>query len=274
MTTADILVHQSRSPRSTIVADVALAIAAKHDAHVTALYVFDHFRMPGYISGRIPESVIKGQQAEAEAMAAKAAAAFHARAARAGVKHEWRTVEGPALDVVSWQGRYTDLIVVGQTAPDDEPECDDYNLAEEMLLVAGRPILVVPYISKYDSVGDRVMIAWNGSREASRAVHDAMPLLERAKSVNILSVDPENPNRLPGADIATHLARHGVKVEARRTVGGDLDIGDVLLSTAADLGADLVVMGGYGHSRAREAIFGGATRHMLRHMTCPVVLSH
>ena len=117
-------------------------------------------------------------------------------------------------------------------------------------------------------------MAWNANREAARAVHDAMPLLTHAESVVVLSVDPQDERHFAGADIATHLARHGVNVEARRSVAPNIPIGDELLNMASDLGSDLMVMGAYGHSRLREAVFGGVTRHLLRHMTIPVLMSH
>src|SRR5215471_6305021 len=144
--------------------------------------------------------------------------------------------------------------------------------------VSGRPILVVPYVGNFADLGRRVVIGWNASREAARAVNDAMPLLTSAETVTVLTIDPREGPRahgeLPGADISLHLARHGVKAEIERTVSADLPVGEVLLSRVADLGADLLVMGAYGHSRARELLLGGATRSLLRSMTLPVLMSH
>jgi nucleotide-binding universal stress UspA family protein len=137
-------------------------------------------------------------------------------------------------------------------------------------------VLIVPRYGVFGTVGERVLIAWNGSREATRAAHDALPLLKRATKVTVLSIDPDHDSqrRVPSADITLHLARHGVAAEADSTVALDIAVGDVLLSRAADLGADLIVMGGYGHSRVREMVLGGATRHLLQHMTVPVLMSH
>jgi nucleotide-binding universal stress UspA family protein len=137
---------------------------------------------------------------------------------------------------------------------------------------------VVPYIGGSDIIGRRALVAWNASREAARALNDAIPLLEDAENVTVLSVNPKRGIRgegdLPAADIALHLARHGMKAEASYVVAEDIGVGDALLSRAADLGSDLIVMGGYGHSRLREIVLGGATRTVLRHMTVPVLLSH
>jgi nucleotide-binding universal stress UspA family protein len=149
---------------------------------------------------------------------------------------------------------------------------------EQVALASGRPVLIVPYAGHFDNVGRRVLIAWNATREAARAVSDAMPLLTSAELVTVLTIDPrEGPHghgELPGADIALHLARHGVKAQIERTVSAGMPVGEVLLSRVADLGADLIVMGAYGHSRAREVLLGGATRSVLRSMTVPVLMSH
>ena len=153
--------------------------------------------------------------------------------------------------------RYADLAVLGQADPDNPPL--GAGVVEAVLLGSGRPALVVPFIGA-ESVGQRVLVAWNATREAARALNDAMPLLAQAEKVTVLSVNPERgiggEGDLPAADIALHLARHGVKAEAAHTTAEDVSVGDILLSRAADLGADLIVMGGYGHSRAREFVLG------------------
>ena len=127
--------------------------------------------------------------------------------------------------------------------------------------------------------GKRVLVAWDSSREAARAVNDSLPLLARADAVHVVSINPRGHkpgelDRLPGADICLQLARHGVKAEAQHLVATDIEVGDLLLSRAADMGADLLVMGAYGHSRWREIVLGGATRQILGEMTVPVIMSH
>jgi nucleotide-binding universal stress UspA family protein len=120
------------------------------------------------------------------------------------------------------------------------------------------------------------MVCWDGSRNAARAVGDAMPLLARAKAVEVVIVASEagKSDELPGADIAHHLARHGLKVELQRIVSPGLDVANTILSHAADAGTDFIVMGGYGHSRMRELVLGGATRGILTSMTVPTLMSH
>jgi nucleotide-binding universal stress UspA family protein len=149
-------------------------------------------------------------------------------------------------------------------------------IIEAALFDSGRPVLVIPYIQREGFKLDRVMVCWDGSRSAARAVADALPLLVRAKQVEIVLVssEPAKSDEIPGADIAHHLARHGLKVELRRIVSADVDATNMLLSHAADIGSDFLVMGGYGHSRLREFVLGGVTRGMLASMTLPTLMSH
>ncbi|MGB6587507.1 MAG: universal stress protein, partial [Pseudolabrys sp.] len=149
-------------------------------------------------------------------------------------------------------------------------------LPETALFGSGRPVLVVPYIQKAGMKLNRTLICWDGSRAAARAIGDAMPFLVRTKSIDVLSVMKTETARdeLPGADIAHHLARHNLKVDFKRIVANDQDIGNTILSAATDLGSDMIVMGGYGHSRLREFVLGGATRAVLNAMTVAVLMSH
>jgi nucleotide-binding universal stress UspA family protein len=185
---------------------------------------------------------------------------------------EWRDVEGSLLEAMRRQARYPDLIVVGQGR---EAADDPRGLPEDLVLTAGRPVLVVPRYNAFPTIGERVVVAWNGSREAARAVNDALPLLEHAQTVTVLSIDPEDADRrTPSADITLHLVRHGVQAVAAQTRGANRAVGEVLLSYATDLGADLLVAGAYGHTRLREMVLGGMTRHLLQTMAIPVFMSH
>jgi nucleotide-binding universal stress UspA family protein len=173
--------------------------------------------------------------------------------------------------------RYADLAVVGQGDPDAE-SMTPTDLPETVALSTGRPTLVVPHIGVRSKPGRTVMLCWNVSRESARAASDALPFLAAAEKVVVLVVDPRSSagghGAEPGADVATWLARHGVKVTVQRDVAADADIGGVILSRAADHGADLIVMGIYGHSRVREMILGGASRGLLSSMTVPVLMAH
>jgi nucleotide-binding universal stress UspA family protein len=190
---------------------------------------------------------------------------------------EWRVIEAFSDDALAVNGRYADLLVVGQADPDD-PAGSRNDLPEAMAFATGRPILVVPQIGAQPTVGKTVLLCWNASRESARAAADALPFLRAADKVIVLIVDPEisadGHGEEPGADVALWLARHGVNITVQRDVAADARIGEIILSRAADYGADLIVMGIYGHSRLREMVLGGVSRTLLASMTVPVLMSH
>jgi nucleotide-binding universal stress UspA family protein len=272
----DLLVHVDNDPACSSRLDVAVALAARYGAHLTGLHARGWPQLPAYVEIELPPSLREAQQHHLDELARQAEARFLERARQRGIVSEWRLATGDIIGVMRLHARYADLTIVGQGIDLQGAPHDLAFLAEELALGVGRPVLVVPRYGAFEMVGERVLIAWNGTREATRAVHDALPLLKRATKVTVLSIDPKHDSgsRVPSADIALHLARHGVAAEAASTVGLDIAVGDVLLSRAADLGVDLIVMGAYGHSRLREVVLGGATRHILHHMTVPVLLSH
>ncbi len=191
---------------------------------------------------------------------------------------EFRMTFEDALDATRLQGRYADLIVVGQQDKKDDDSGLQSSFADELVLSAGKAVLFVPYAGHFETLGERALIAWDGSREAARAVSDALPLLLRAKKVDVATFDPRVgtavPGGGPGAAIAAFLKSHGVNAGVSVQHGAADNIGDRLLSLAADLSSDLLVMGAYGHSRTRELILGGVTRRMLDSMTLPVLMAH
>jgi nucleotide-binding universal stress UspA family protein len=187
------------------------------------------------------------------------------------VQGEWRSASGLAAPQIPRWANAVDLVVLGQTDPDNP----GWEAPETIILSCGRPVLVVPYAGRFDRVGESVLIAWNGSRESSRAMHDALPLMARSSAATALSVNPgPTESAALTGDVVLHLARHGLQTKAELVETKELAASDVVLSRVADLGADLVVMGAYGHSRLREMILGGMTREILRHMTVPVLMAH
>ncbi|HJW55523.1 MAG TPA: universal stress protein [Burkholderiaceae bacterium] len=190
---------------------------------------------------------------------------------------EKRSVDDEAGGGISLQARYCDLVVIGQTNPDEPIPTVTSDFPEYVVMNAGRPVLIVPYAGEFNVIGSRVLVAWDASMEATRAITAAIPLLRRAKNVNVLvfnpSARPDAHGEQPGADIALFLARHGINVEVSQQ-HTEIDIGNSLLSLATDMSTDLIVMGGYGHSRFREVLLGGATRTILQSMTVPVLMSH
>jgi nucleotide-binding universal stress UspA family protein len=207
------------------------------------------------------------------------AAIFSRMTAKQPFTAEWRALKVPHVDlasVVMDHGRAADLIVAGQTDPDwDLSPLMDF--PERLALESGRPVLVVPYIGRYANIGRNVVIAWKSGRESARATFDALPMLVAAEKVHILEVKQradETTGLAPDTTIAASLARHGIKPSVRTSIATDISVGDEILSRLADIGADLLVMGAYGHSRLREFVFGGVTRHISKHMTLPTLFSH
>ncbi len=256
----------------------AIALAQAHGAHLTGLYVAPDPQLPGNLRAEVPQEYLQmlGEH-QKEAMAA-ARAAFIKTVEKAGVNADCRTTHASSTmvaDIIALHARYADLVVLGQ--PENEARVDfSATNTEDAVMTGGRPALVVPYIGAGKTIGQRIMVAWDGGREAARAVNDAMPALEMAESVKVVAVNPKKGQHAmePGADIALHLARHGIKVEVQHFDVRDMSIADALLSRASDQDIDLLVMGAYGHSRVREWVMGGTTRQIFAQMTVPVMMSH
>jgi nucleotide-binding universal stress UspA family protein len=273
----DIVVNLSVAKNGSTVGNYAVSVAAALQAHLTGIaFVYDPI-VPISDGGYIPAEVIEVQRADNEAAAESAIKNFTAATDRAGISAEPLTLNASlagAADQYARIARRFDLAIVGQGQP--EVTSMDQIIAEVTLFGSGRPMIMVPYIQKAPFKIDNVMICWDGSRAAARAVADAIPIFGKSGRVEIVSVtnEPGKQDEIEGADIGRHLARHGLKVDVHRISGGDIDVADALLSHAADSSADFMVMGGYGHSRLREFVLGGATRLIFESMTVPVLLSH
>jgi nucleotide-binding universal stress UspA family protein len=273
-----ILAYLNDKRRAEAILEPAIQLAARNNAHLIGMHVYAGVPAPPVAlpyGSDVVRAVAAAQQRETEEIAGS----FSSMTANRPFVTEWRAQKGPHLDptsVIIDHGRSADLIIAGQTDPDWEasPLVD---VAEHLALGSGRPVLVVPYVGHYPEIGRNVVIAWKPGRASARAVFDALPILKQAEQVHILEID-EGGARRNGAStdtaIAVALARHGIKPTVRTSIAGDISIGDEILSRLADMGADLLVMGAYGHSRMRELVFGGVTRHIARHMTVPTLLSH
>ncbi len=273
----DLVVNLSLGVTRDPAADYAISIAEAFDAHICGVaFVYDPI-VPPSVMGGIPSEIIDVQRSESEKAATSAIARFEAASKRSSLSSEHRALEaslGGSGDLFGSLARRFDLSVVGQAEPKHGPAQE--LVIEGALFGSGRPVVVVPYIHKSALKLDRVLICWDGSRPATRAIADAMPFLQRSQALDVVIVASgrEKTDEIPGVDIGEHLARHGLKVEVKRIVATDIDVPNTILSHAADSGADFIVMGGYGHSRLREFILGGTTRSMLASMTVPVMMSH
>ena len=273
----DIVVNLQPGEESGPAEAYAVSVASMLDAHIAGLAFIYEAIIPVSAVGYIPREVIDVQRRDNEAAANAAIGRFNTLVGRAGVSAEPLLLDGDLADAgrrFSRIARYFDLAVVGQAKA--EASQVETMIAESALFESGRPVIMVPYVQRAPVKLDTVMVCWDGGGSAARAVGDALPLLKHARKIEIVIVASERdkPSEIEGADIGRHLARHGLNVTVERIPGGEIDVGEALLSRAADAGADFMVMGGYGHSRLREFVLGGATRSILRAMTVPVLMSH
>jgi nucleotide-binding universal stress UspA family protein len=254
-------------------------LAFRHQAHLIGI-----FTVPSIWGGSAAESFVRGQQAvrrviashqsnEADAIDA-AKRSFSACCARENISFEFRHLrQGDDRDSLALNSLHTDLVIVGGPRTDGSP--GDWS-AEALLLATGVPFLLLPESWK-GSATEHVIVAWNASREARRAIADALPLLVHARSVSILVVDPHKTPRHgeePGADVAHYLTRHGARVVVEPVQSHGEPIAKVILGYAERHKADLVVVGAYSHARMTEMIFGGVTRSLLRDAAVPLLIAH
>ncbi len=274
----DILLNLTSGRSHDPAADYAISLASIFGAHLTGLAFALEPAIPASAMGGIAGDVIDAAIADAEQKADDAIERFEIAARRQGLLSENRKITALLADAANRFGeiaRHFDMSIVMQPDPDSDTDSDLF--VESALFGSGRPVVVVPYIQKDPVKLDHIICCWDGSKTAARAIGDATPLLARAKTVELLIVTAPGEGRREeiGADMATHLARHKLNVTLKRiTSGADLDVGDAILSYAADRTADFIVMGGYGHSRWREFLLGGATRQILSSMTVPTLMSH
>jgi nucleotide-binding universal stress UspA family protein len=272
----DLVVNLSIGTEDDAARDYAISLARQFGAHLAAVaFAYEPIPPTVMIDGAPPEWFDELIQ-EAEKSADAAVDKFNVATRGSGILAEARrltTTFAGSADLFGRIARRLDLSVIRQSEPDEDTPHS--LMIEAALFDSGRPVLLVPYVQRGGATFDRVMVCWDGSRNAARAVGDAMPFLERAKSVEVVIVgDRPKSKEIPGADIAQHLARHGVKVEVKEIVAPDVDAANVILSHAADSSADFMIMGGYGHSRLREFVLGGVTRSILATMTLPTLMSH
>jgi nucleotide-binding universal stress UspA family protein len=274
----DIVVNLALDTPRDVATHFAISVAAAFDANLTGIAFLYQPLMPMMVRRHgMPPDLLESQRIENEKAAIAAAARFDAATRRSALSAEARMVDAPvprAPGLFASIARRFDLAMIAQPQP-NKPALDRL-IVEAALFDSGRPAFIVPHIQRAGLKLDRVLVGWDGSRSAARAVADAMPFLMRAKATEIIIVASEaaKSDEIPDADIARHLARHGVKAEVNRMVSTETDVAGVILSRAADASADLLVIGGYGHSRLREFVLGGTTRGMLNSMTVPTLMSH
>lgn len=258
---------------------LALGLAKRHKAELVGVYASS--APPQYYYGESVMmsrtlNIMKNLQAQNRGAVQNA---FLEAAATADVPAVVRAGESSPSATVALHGRASDLIIVSQQNRDDVEAAHENEFVEQTLLTAGRPVMVLPSSGDFPVVGDRVLLCWDGSREAARALADAAPLLQGASHVVVLTMDEgaatRNVESIPFEDLATYCVAHGIPApdHVRRDIKG-VGVGSTILNAAADYSADLIVMGAYGHSKFREWAMGGATASILKSMTVPIMFSH
>lgn len=264
-----VLVHGGIDKQLPVRIALASGLARAHDAKLMLVSPLDGYSAALLYAEYAPAAAIE-QHVAAEWRQAKeigVQAADHA--AHAGVRLEWRGVEGRPQDVLAAAGAAADVIVLSQDEADSAS-----SLVATVTLTAGRPVLCVPYSGAFTTWGRRILVAWNGSRESARAMHDVLPFLHDAERVILFTAEGASGSCTSARDAAACLAAHGVAVERQHATIDGHDAGGAILKAASQSGADMIVMGAYGHRRLREWAFGGTTRTILRSMMVPTLLSH
>ncbi len=276
-----VLAHCNDKARLGRVLSPAVEVANAFQAHLIGLSITPPVAIiPAGMPGA-PDTVVVDEHCRAYRQAnPEMKSVFESMSRGQGLRTEWRELDAGTrnvADVALEQAYAADLVVAAQ-ADRKWAGSGLLDVADRLVIGSGRPVLIVPNEGAQRGLGKKVLVAWNGSREASRAVFDAMPLLQRAGEVRCVWINPQSeeaqPLDTPAADICVALARQGVKCEAAEAVRPRTNVGFTLLTTALDWGADLLVMGCYGHSRLREFVLGGASDYVLKHMTIPVLMSH
>ncbi|MEO7114995.1 MAG: universal stress protein [Caldimonas sp.] len=279
MAVKTILVHLDGTPRCVARVSIAAQLARSFGGHLIGIAPTGVADIVLSLNTAIPDGIeyiqlsAKHLRVRAEASAERFRAQVESMALPS---FEALVVEDRTDEAVVHLGRCSDLVVVGQADPGSFIEGVERDFAQQVLMNVGRPVLVVPFAGEFAATGRRILVAWNGGREAAVAVRDALPFLQTAEQVDLLVVgrpEGEAGGSRSGLDDARRwLARHGVEVRCH-SEDADADVGERVLSRACDLGADLVVMGAYGHSRMRQWALGGATKSMLERMTAPVLMA-
>lgn len=266
MVLRNIMVLVDGHPNATERLDLAVALAKQHGASLVGLNPV--------IQPLLPK---KGHNGEDQAEQVKDL--FFQKTKEAHIDSRWISADvkllgGGVAEVVNHYATFVDLIVVGQTVYGSKEKSGPDNLPERVVLGSGKPVLIVPYSGAFSAVGDRVLIAWKTGRESSRALSDALPLIRNAEMVNVFEVNPSEKERHDMESLRRFLASHKVQAGVETSSITALGVGDVLLNRVADEGSDLLVMGAYADFHFGSYTLGEAARHVLKHMTVPVLMSH
>ncbi len=276
-----ILVSLNAKDRADVVLRIACELAREHEAHLIGIYVVPDVKPVAMFEAYLATDFFEEQQKKFNRCGDKMLRVFEKETSKYSLTSEWIQVRAAnqtlADDVIAHSGQ-ADLIIMNQTdtwATSLDPEPD---FADRLIMASGRPVLMVPNSGDFKTIGKRVIIGWKPTREAVRAVHDALPILVKSEKVTLVTIDTQGVSYAEETS-STHqmvemLRRHSVNVAEQALVISDIPAEEALLNEAAVHRADLIVVGAYGHSRLRELLLGGVTRFLLNHSTVPVLMSH
>jgi nucleotide-binding universal stress UspA family protein len=262
----NILVVLDYSPSCTARLELAIKLAKQHTARLSGLYAVSH----GFFESKQNEAASHSDQVQSD---------FIEATSRAGIDAHWIGVDENIIgvgvaEIANLHAYYYDLVVVGQDEPGNVERRLPSDLPERLVLGSGRPVLIVPYTGNYSQFGERIMLAWKSGRESARAANDAMPLLKKAGEVHVVEVNSPTPDASQAELLCAHLELHGVVAKPENVAVADVSIGDALLNRIFVEGDDLLVMGAFAHTRLGSLVLGDVARHILKHMTVPVLMSH
>ncbi|HVE49706.1 MAG TPA: universal stress protein [Casimicrobiaceae bacterium] len=273
-----ILVHLDDPARSSARLVIALRLVKAFDAQLVGVFAQPSYEIYPFAAEMVPADFVQQSIEQRAQTKSEVEKQFREAVSASGQsRSEFRAPPGEPYRAAAMHARLCDLAIVGQPQRDAYDRAFASELVHSLVMDSGRPVLVVPQ-TPVTTLGERVLIAWKNTREAARAVSDALPFLTKARSVRAVSIAPESDetgeDRIADRKLADYLSLHGVNVECKRIAGADADAGELLLSSATETNADLIVMGGYSRRRIRELIWGGVTRMMLRSTGVPVFMAH
>lgn len=262
----NILIVLDCSPSCTARLELAIKLSKQHAARLVGLYIVSH----GFFEPKQNEAASHIDQVRSD---------FNEATSRVGVDAHWigvdKSIMGVGIaEIVNQHAYYHDLVVVGQDEPGNVERSLPSDLPERVVLGSGRPVLIVPYAGNYTQFGQRIMLAWKAGRESARVANDAMPLLKKAAEVYVVEVNSPTPDAIHAEMFCTHLQLHGVAAKPENIPAPEVTVGDALLNRISVEGDDLLVMGAYAHTRLGSLTLGDVARHILKHMTVPVLMSH
>jgi nucleotide-binding universal stress UspA family protein len=277
MSFKDIVVQLDSTHASRVRLHLAMSLARRFDARLSGLHVIPEPDLPPYFKPSVVRRIAEIYADNAREAADRAETMFRQQTANAAASTTWECFEGDTAELIGERARFADLLVLGQFDTENPHGISHFLLPAKVVFGTASPILVVPNNGTFDDIGKRIVVTWDGSREAARAIRDAMPLLKSAHEVSLFAVDLPRQGHMHGkpdsSRFADHLARHGITVSVREDASSKHSVTDAILTHVGAFNADLLVMGAYGHSPVWEFIVGGTTPALLERTTVPVLMS-